>query len=77
MRTVQVELMNVRKAEVRMESPNRAWADVWAGDSSGHIRITMASGREVACLVGYMTSGDVEPHIFLIERGECVEGIHE
>ena len=74
---VAVELQNVRKSKVEIAEPKFATADVWTGDSSGHISVHLTSGASVECKVDYITNGDVEPHIFMIEEGKCVQGLQE
>ena len=74
---VDLVLANMRKSKVDLKDPNFVQADVWAADSGGKIAVQLASGKYVTCEVGYMTSGDVEPHIFMIEGEQCVEGIQE
>ena len=72
-----VELANVRESKVKLENPKLASADVWAGDSSGNIRVHLASGKVAMCKVGYITAGEFEPHIFSIEQGKCNPVIQE
>ena len=74
---VDLILDNMRKSKVDMSDPNFVRADVWAGDSGGKIAVQLASGKFITCEVGYMTSGDDEPHILMIEGDKCVPGIRE
>jgi hypothetical protein len=70
-------LDNVRKTKVEIRDSHHVFADVWAADSGGRIVVTMASGKLVTCEAGYMTNGDIEPHIYLIDGGECRQEFQE
>jgi hypothetical protein len=76
-RRVELDLKNMKKSGVELVNPKLASADIWAGDSSGNIRVHLASGKVATCEVGYITSGDFEPHIFSVEQGQCNPVIQE
>ncbi len=41
------------------------------GDGSGHIDIVYPDGRRLSCPIGYVTSGEPEPHRYVIRNGQC------
>ena len=72
-RAVEVNLKNVRESEIRIEG-KAASVDIWSGDSSGEIRVHLASGKVAICNEGYITNGDPEPHVFTVTAGNCLPG---
>jgi hypothetical protein len=68
---VEVNLENMRWSQVRLINDNHATAEARTADSSGEIRVTLSDGREVVCPVGYVTSGDDEPHNIIVRNGRC------
>jgi len=71
MKSVQLELANSRKTEVKVISPRHAIGEVHVSDSSGEIRVTMLDGRTIICPIGYITNGEREPHNVTISSGRC------
>jgi hypothetical protein len=41
------------------------------GDGSGEITIHYGDSEPITCAIGYVTSGEFEPHRFIIEGDEC------
>ena len=62
---------NARNVEARVDGISTAVVTARSGDDSGEIRVTLRSGRQVACRIGYITNGELEPHRINIENGRC------
>jgi hypothetical protein len=64
--------LNGKSAPLSVPDPNHAAGELTpAGDADGEIRLQMISGRIVRCRIGYVTSGEREPHRFEIANGRC------
>jgi len=48
-----------------------AKAKTRGGDASGAITVRFVDGSEVRCQIGYITSGEIEPHNVSIRYGRC------
>jgi hypothetical protein len=62
---------NARKVDVLQESDTKAVVTAQSADDSGEIKVGLRSNSLVTCPVGYVTSGDAEPHQITIRNGRC------
>lgn len=70
-KSVKVNLANMRGSEARFVSPHHVVAKVHVADSSGEIKVLLTSGAEVSCPVGYITTGEPEPHNLSKQSRRC------
>ena len=70
-KSVELDLANMRKFEVQLISEHHAVARAYTADSSGEIRVLLSNGATVKCRVGYITNGEAEPHQFIIRQRRC------
>lgn len=50
---------------------NVASARFDVSDASGRIDLGFSDGTQAACVIGYITNGEFEPHNFRITDGRC------
>jgi hypothetical protein len=64
--------LNGKSAQLRISESTHAVGELTpSGDAHGVIRVQLISGRTANCRIGYVTSGEPEPHRFKIAGGKC------
>jgi uncharacterized lipoprotein YajG len=53
------------------EEAGRFAGDTAVVEGAGKIAVTLSSGQEIVCAIGYFTNGEFEPHRFAVKNGVC------
>jgi uncharacterized lipoprotein YajG len=53
------------------EKGGRFAGDTAVVEGSAIIVVTLRSGRQVTCTIGYFTNGEFEPHRLAVKNGQC------